>query len=380
MSLEEIGVYVHIPFCKRKCNYCDFTSFTGMDQNIEKYIEAIKKEIINSKEFLKEKIIRTIYIGGGTPSYINEKYIVDILKSIKEIGKISKNVEITIEVNPGTANYEKLKSYKEAGVNRISIGLQSTNDIILNKIGRIHNYQEFINTYLDARNLFNNINVDLMLALPDQNIEDLEDSLNKVINLNPEHISVYSLILEENTKMYNDFQQGKINLPDEETERNMYWLMKNTLEKNEYIHYEISNFAKPGYESKHNMDCWNQKHYLGFGLGASSYIDNRRFSNIKNINTYIENIENEEYDKNIILEEEQTKEEQMNEFMILGLRKINGIDINKFYEKFNESLIDKYKTILDKLDKEKLIKINNNKVKLTNKGIDLANIVWEEFI
>lgn len=315
---KEIGVYVHIPFCQKKCDYCDFISFCGKDEQINSYIEALLKEIKEKSD--KNLVVKTIYIGGGTPSYINETYIQEILCSIKSNFNVRKDAEITIEVNPGTVSKEKLRAYKKSGVNRLSIGLQAVQNKLLKEIGRIHTYEDFLKTYSYAREIFNNINVDLMLALPNQTIENLYQSLEEITKLNPEHISVYSLILEENTLMYN---KENLNLPDEETERKMYWLTKKYLEEKGYTHYEISNFSKPNYESKHNMDCWSQKEYIGFGLAASSYIDRKRFSNTTKINEYITNIENNNLTKNETLEETQSLDDQMKEFILLGLRKIN---------------------------------------------------------
>ncbi len=375
---NELGLYVHIPFCKKKCDYCDFASFAEKENLINDYIESLLKEI-NFKR-VKNKKIKTIYLGGGTPSYIEEKYIQEILQTIKENFIVEKNAEITIEVNPGTVNLKKLQTYKALGINRLSIGLQAAQNAILKEIGRIHTYEEFLKTYQDARKIFDNINVDLMFALPTQTIKDLQESLEKIVKLNPEHISVYSLILEEGTILYNKEASGKLKLPSEKTERQMYWNTKKYLEKNNYIHYEISNFAREGYESKHNMDCWNQKEYLGVGLGASSYINKKRFSNITNLNKYIENIQNNEFKKNIILEEEQDGISQMNEFILLGLRKIDGISKTEFYDKFKVDVYEKFGEKFKKLEKLNLITCDNTKIKLTSKGLDLANIVWEEFI
>ena len=258
MKNNEIGIYVHIPFCKQKCYYCDFVSYCNKDDKIEPYIKTLIKEI--EMQNIKSNI-NTIYIGGGTPSYIDSKYITEIMDKIKKKNVIE-NVEITIEVNPGTVTKGKLEDYKNSGINRLSIGLQTANNKLLKQIGRIHNYEEFLETYKIAREVgFNNINVDLILGLPNQRIQDLKNSLDEVIKLSPEHISVYSLIIEDGTPIKTQIENGKLQLPDEETERNMYWYVKNTLELNGYKHYEISNFAKNGYESKHNMNCWNQDEY-----------------------------------------------------------------------------------------------------------------------
>ena len=377
MKNKHIGIYIHIPFCKQKCYYCDFISYCNKDNLIEKYIQAVKKEI-QLQEIIKE--IDTIYIGGGTPSYIEAKYIKEILEEIKT-KNISKEAEITIEVNPGTVTLEKLKEYKNCGINRLSIGLQSTQDNLLKTIGRIHNFEEFLETYKMARKVgFKNINVDLMLGLPSQKISDLKESLEKVLELKPEHISVYSLIVEENTPIASKIEKNELVLPEEETERNMYWYVKNTLELNGFHHYEISNFAKKGFESKHNLDCWNQQEYIGFGVAAHSYVDNVRYSNTENLEKYIKNIDLGIPENNRTIHEVQNENDKKKEYMLLGLRKIDGIKIGDFKNIFGENPIYLYRNELSKLSEEGLIEIDEDVIKLTNKGIDLANLVWEEFV
>lgn len=369
---KEIGVYVHIPFCKRKCYYCDFISFCEKDELQEKYINTVIQEIEDFFNLNKNVKIKTIYIGGGTPSFIDGKYIEKIMNTFNKEGV----VEATIEVNPGSASLEKLKKYKECGINRLSIGLQSTEDRLLKKIGRIHNYNDFLATYNLAREVgFDNINVDLMIGLPGQTIEDVKSSLNKVINLNPSHISVYSLIVEENTIIYNLIEQNKIVLPDEELERNMYWYVKNYLELGGYEHYEISNFAKNGKKSLHNLDCWNQKEYVGFGASAHSYLNRKRFCNIGVLEEYIKDFKNTKE-----VQEVQSFYETKQEYMLLGLRKIKGVCISDFKNKFGENPIFLFKNELNKLIEEDLLEITTNNIKLTNKGLDFANLVWEEFV
>lgn len=370
MNKKEIGVYIHIPFCKQKCYYCDFTSFANCNQYIEKYVEQLKNEII--KQNLSQYKISTIYIGGGTPSYIDSSYIVEILKLIN----VKEAEEVTIEVNPGIVTKKKLEDYYEAGINRISIGLQSTNDKLLKTIGRIHNFEEFIKTYNLAREVgFKNINVDLMIGLPTQGLQDVEEAIYKITKLEPEHISVYSLIVEENTKIEELLNKGVLEEISEETERKMYWKVKNRLEELGYNHYEISNFAKEGYESKHNMDCWKQKEYIGVGLSAHSYLDKKRYSNTEDLKKYLENVE-----ANRIIHEVQTRESERDEYMLLGLRKIDGINIQEFKNKFVDNPIYLYREELNKLVMDKLVNVDENYIKLTNKGIDLANLVWEEFV
>ena len=377
MENKEIGIYVHIPFCKQKCYYCDFVSYCNKDNLIEDYIKAVKKEI---KLQNIQAPITTIYIGGGTPSYIESKYIKEIIEEIKK-KNVTKRPEITIEVNPGTVTREKLKDYKKSGINRLSIGLQSVQDDILKEIGRIHDFEQFLETYEMARNVgFKNINVDLMLGIPNQRIKDLKESLEEVIKLQPEHISVYSLIVEDGTPIANKIQKGELELPDEETERNMYWYVKNNLELNGYKHYEISNFAKKGYESKHNINCWNQKQYFGFGAAAHSYRDITRYSNTDKIEEYIRNVKSERLDRNRIIHEVQKEYDTEKEYMLLGLRKINGVKISEFKLKFGKNPIYLFRNELKKLTDEKLISIDEDNIRLTNRGIDLANLVWEEFV
>jgi len=341
--MKEIGIYIHIPFCIKKCKYCDFISFENKIDIFNEYIEALKKSINHCKviiEFInnqiddmsnkvkgkidEELVINTIYIGGGTPSSIDSKYIIEIIKTIKNNFRVKPDAEITIEINPGVINETKLLDYKNAGINRISIGLQSTKNNILKVIGRIHTYEEFLETYKLVKKVgFDNINVDLMLALPNQTLGDLEDSLEEIISLNPNHISLYSLILEEGTPLYSEIKSGKLSLPQEEVERRMYHKTKKILEKNGYQHYEISNFSKSGCESKHNLNCWKQNEYIGFGLASHSYLNKVRFSNSEILEEFVKNIFNNSFEKNIEIHEIQTNENQMKEYMLLGFRVLN---------------------------------------------------------
>ena len=380
--MNKLGIYIHIPFCKSKCKYCDFVSFSCSTEKMDRYFEYLIKEIENKEiKNIDDKIISTIYIGGGTPSFLESKYIVKTLDVIKKRFKIEENAEITIEINPGTITKQKLLDYKNVGINRISIGLQSTENRLLELIGRIHNYDEFMNSYNLVKEVgFENINIDLMLALPTQTNQELIDGLNKIIKLSPNHISIYSLIIEDNTPIQKLIENKVIELPTEDIERKMYWNTKNILEKNGYNHYEISNFAKKGYESKHNLDCWNQEEYLGFGLAAHSYYDNKRFSNIDNLEKYIENIKNNKIDKNIELHEFQTRESKAKEFMMIGLRKLEGIKISEFEKKFRINPLFYFRFEIDKLVKAELLEVDLDYIRLTKKGLDLANQVFEEFI
>lgn len=393
MDKKELGIYIHIPYCKQKCYYCDFISYTNSSL-VEKYVKALIQEL--EKYDLNTFNVTTIYIGGGTPSYIKSEYIVKILNFIKQKLLKSNNqtkfedIEITLEANPGTVDRKKLEDYRNCGINRLSIGLQTTNNVLLKKIGRIHTYEEFLETYKLATNIgFKNINVDLMLGLPNQTINDLKNSLNDIIKLNPNHISVYSLIIEEETKINDMLTKGELELPNEEIERQMYWYVKNKLELNGYNHYEISNFAKKGQESRHNINCWKQKEYIGIGVAGHSYLDGIRYSNCLKVEDYIENMDNlknplieikNTESKIYEIEEIQSLEDKKKEFMLLGLRVIDGVCISEFKEKYVDNPIFVYRKELERLVNENLIVIDGNNIRLTNKGLDFANLVWEEFI
>ena len=410
MENKELGIYIHIPFCRHKCDYCDFVSFSNKQEWIQNYIEAVKKEInhyFQDKTLLETYTVTSIYIGGGTPSYIDSKYIFEIMHVLEE--NLKKNrvsleeMEITIEVNPGTVNKEKLEQYKTAKINRLSIGLQSTNNEMLKQIGRIHTFEQFLETYQMAKEVgFDNINVDLMIGLPNQTIEEVKKSLKEVIQLYPTHISVYSLIIEEGTVIAQKIENHQLQEMDEELERNMYWYVKNTLELNGYTHYEISNFAKEGKESKHNLNCWRQKEYIGIGLSAHSYLNYVRYTNTSEMEQYIKRMnhvngqivndvlelsnvkEKTNLEENIEtayeIEEIQDLEDRKREYMLLGLRTIEGVSISKFKEKYIDNPIFLFRKELEKLVEEKLVVIDGDYIKLTNKGLDLANLVWEEFI
>ena len=388
--MKRIGIYVHIPFCMNKCKYCDFISFGGKEALIKEYIkwlcyeikevgEGIKKDIQN--KYIDNVSVKTIYIGGGTPSYIDSLYINQILNNIFANFNVEPNAEITIEINPGTVSIEKLLQYRKSGVNRISIGVQSTNNELLKMLGRIHTYEEFEENYKLAREIgFNNINIDFMIGLPNQTLEDINVIIEKVKKLKPNHVSVYSLIVEENTPISVKIGSGELKLPEEKSEREMYWKIKNKLEELGYHHYEISNFAIPNYESKHNLDCWNQCEYMGFGVAAHSYMDGARFSNTENLEEYIENYKLGKQENNFILHEKQDKEAKMKEYVLLGLRKMDGLSCSNFESKFDKDIFDVFGDELTTLMEKDLITVDNGNIKLSNKGIDLANIVWEEFV
>lgn len=372
--MREVGIYVHIPFCKQKCKYCDFISFDDKQEVQEKYIECLIKEIDNCEH--KGVEVNTIYFGGGTPSFLESNLIIKVLNCIKDRFILQKNCEITIEINPGTVDKRKLEDYFKAGFNRVSIGLQSTQNRLLRTIGRIHTYEEFENCYQDVKNVgFENINVDLMLGLPTQSLGELEESIIKVADFNPNHISLYSLILEEGTVLKKDIEAGLYTLPSEDEERKTYHLAKNLLEQNGYIQYEISNFAKKGFESRHNVNCWKQKEYLGFGLAAHSYFEKIRFSNTEDFNKYIESQK-----ENVQINETQTAEMQKKEYMLLGFRLLKGISISEFERKFEINPLFYFRFEIAKLVEEGLIEVDLDNIQLTKRGLDCANLVFEEFV
>ena len=362
------SLYIHIPFCKQKCFYCDFNSYSGKDNLIQDYTEAIKKEIASYFDDNKNKLkAETIYFGGGTPSLIPSEYIKELLDLVECSG------EITLELNPGTITKEKLEDYYKIGINRLSIGLQATQNDILKRIGRIHTLKEFEETYKMARDVgFTNISVDLMFGLPGQTTENVEDSLDYIISKKPEHVSCYSLIVHDELVIKNP--TAFENLPNDEEERKMYHIICCRLKEAGYKQYEISNFSKDGFESKHNLCYWNQEEYIGVGAGASSYINNQRIKNVDSIEKYIsgESIHQ--------IEEVQNEESKLREYMILQLRLLDGVDIEKAKNKFNVDVMSYFKNEIEKMQNYGLLNVENQRIFLTEKGLDLANIVWEEFI
>lgn len=382
---KKIGIYIHIPFCISKCYYCDFVSFTNTEENIiKKYIDTVCNEILQNTEILSEYEISSIYFGGGTPSYIDSKYIIKILDTLKLfLGKDISEVETTIEVNPNSASEEKLTSYFNNGINRISIGLQSTYDDILKKIGRQHTYADFLNTLKLCKKIgFKNLSADIIYPLPGLNLSRFKTSLNDIMKLKDEynikHVSIYNLELHEGTKLDFLIKQGYETLVDEDEEMQMKRLLENILENNGYINYEISNFAINGYESKHNLNYWNQGEYLGFGVNASSFIAGTRYTNTANLNDYM--VSTNSGNVQIYQKEELDKLALMKEYVILKLRLKNGFNTDTFKTKFKVSVDSLFKSSIDKLVDLKLLQIDNKNIFLTQKGRDLANIVWEEFI
>lgn len=379
---KELELYIHIPFCVRKCAYCDFLSNPANQEMRDGYVNALIKEIRAYGEMASEYMVTTIFLGGGTPSILEGVQMMRIFESIRATFEISQNVEITIEANPGTVTRVKLQAYREVGINRISFGLQSVNNDELKMLGRIHTYEEFLESYQLARESgFDNINIDLISAIPKQTLKSWEETLQKVINLQPEHISAYSLIIEEGTpfaEIYGEGCSGEKELPSEEEEREIYKRTEELLGEAGYHRYEISNYAKEGKECRHNLGYWERREYLGIGLGASSLINNVRFHNTGDLSYYMECVTVPEKMKEDI--EHLTNIEQMEEFIFLGLRKTQGISMKEFEEIFGKSIWECYGENIERLQKQKLIEIEQEILRLTRKGIDVSNYVFAEIL
>ena len=380
---KKLELYVHIPFCEKKCLYCDFLSFSAEDDLHKAYVDKLIEEIRVQAKNYSDYQISSIFIGGGTPSVIKAVYISNIMSAIYEAFIVESLAEVTIECNPGTVDIDKLLVYKQSGINRISVGLQSSVDKELQHLGRVHTYADFLYSYEKIRESgYKNVNIDLMSALPWQTLDSWKSTLKKVVMLKPEHISAYSLIIEEGTefsKIYGS-PEGRKFLPTEEVEREMYHSTIDILKNYGYERYEISNYAKPGYESKHNIGYWTGEEYLGFGIGASSYVYGRRFHVEKDIKKYLDiNMKKDIMPLYQNIHELSTKE-KMEEFMFLGLRLTKGVLVTDFYDRFGMELIDVFEKPIQKNISFGLLKYENLYLRLTDKGLDLSNRVMGDFL
>ncbi|WP_027399350.1 radical SAM family heme chaperone HemW [Anaerovorax odorimutans] len=376
--MKNLGIYIHIPFCIRKCNYCDFVSFGGslLEDQI-KYFNVLKKELeYYGKVYDKKFYVDTIFIGGGTPSLVNEALIAELMTAVRANFNIKNDAEITIESNPKTLSRNKLNTYLQTGINRLSIGVQSLNQNLLNYMGRVYEVNDVFKSYSLARDCgFKNINMDLMFAVPNMDMIIWKDTLQKIIKLQPEHISFYSLQLEEGTPFFRDFQEGNFKEIPDELDRQMYELALDFLILYSYNHYEISNAAKMGFECKHNLKYWSLDNYLGIGLGAHSYINGIRFSNTKDFNLY------NSTDVPILeWQHKNSEEDDICEYIITGMRKIQGIDLYDFEQRFKKNIIDIYGEEIDKFIKGKLLKTENGKLRFTRQGINISNKILAEFV
>ena len=366
-------IYVHIPFCVKKCDYCDFTSFVCDEGTKRAYFESLYKQIDSESESVGKLPIDSVFIGGGTPSFVKEEYIYALLQRLRDRFDIEKNAEITIECNPDSVTKEKLSVYGEAGINRISIGLQSTVDKELKLLSRAHDYKGFLRAYDLVREVgFKNVNIDIMSALPTQTRSSYLKTLERVVGLDPEHISAYSLIVEEGTPFYERYKDGK-GLPGEDLDREMYHDTKEYLKEKGYERYEISNYAKPGFECKHNTGYWTRKPYLGFGVAAASFFDGKRFTMHSDLKGFI----NGDHEKEVT---DITKDDAMAEFMFLGLRLTKGISKKAFEKEFSQNIYDVYDKEIEELTREGLIVDEEDALYLTDFGLDVSNVAMAKFL
>ena len=382
---SELELYIHIPFCVKKCAYCDFLSGPQTEEVIEKYVEALILEIKGHgvcTELPRNCKVTSVFLGGGTPSILSGNQMEQIFRAVRAHFDVAENAEITIEANPGTVTKEKLDAYRRCGINRISFGLQSANNEELKLLGRIHTYEEFLESFRLAREAeFDNINVDLISAIPKQTLQSFEETVQKVIALNPEHISAYSLIVEEGTPFATLYGEGgpkEQDLPSEEEERLIYKRTEELLNQFGYHRYEISNYAKPGRECRHNLGYWERKNYLGLGLGSASLMGNVRYKNTDDLDAYLKQAREP---KQIQEQREQLSVmEQMEEFMFLGLRKTQGVSEKEFETQFGDTLEECYGKKIEHFLKEGLLKRKDGYLNLTKSGIDVSNYVLAEFL
>lgn len=374
---KELELYVHIPFCVKKCAYCDFLSAPAEEEERQEYVEVLIKEIKGYKEQYREYQAATVFVGGGTPSILSAEQTERIFAALRESFTINAGAEITMEVNPGTVTEEKADAWKRAGINRISIGLQAVKEEELRMLGRIHTYREFLETYHLLREKgFTNLNIDLISAIPGQTLESWRKTLHTVAELEPEHISAYSLIVEEGTPFYEQYEE--LLLPDEDTERAIYKETEKVLRQYGYNRYEISNYAKDGCACRHNEGYWRRTEYLGIGLGASSLIGKERFRNLSRYHEYIDAVMNRTdlHEETEYLE----IEDEMEEFMFLGLRMMEGISRADFQKQFGREINEIYREQIDRLERDGLIKTAGDRICLTGRGIDISNYVFGQFL
>ncbi|MBO4981655.1 MAG: oxygen-independent coproporphyrinogen III oxidase [Lachnospiraceae bacterium] len=381
---KELELYFHIPFCVRKCAYCDFLSAPAGKPVQEAYMKAMLAELSGRADECRDHRVSSVFIGGGTPSVVEETWICQLMQRVKESFALASDAEITIEVNPGTVTEKKLKVYRQAGINRLSIGLQSARDEELKKLGRVHTYEQFLETYCAARAAgFANINVDVMSALPGQSLLNYEETLKKVLALSPipEHISAYSLIIEEGTPFFESYGRGELQLPDEDCERRMYERTAELLGEAGFVRYEISNYARPGFFCRHNCGYWKRTEYLGFGIGAASLFQNSRFSNSRELSAYLKEPLGSREDRTVL-----SPQDRMEEFMFLGLRMTAGVNYREFAETFGQTMEEVYGGIIQKNRETGLLydrkdpETGERFLALTGRGVNVSNYVMAQFL
>lgn len=373
METKKAGIYIHIPFCERKCRYCDFNSVDNAFDKQTDYLQALIKDIRLRKDLLKDYSVDTVFIGGGTPSFLFKGAIATILSEVKKNYQVLKDAEITLECNPNSVTREKAFEWKSAGVNRVSVGLQSSGSKILKIIGRTHNKSHYIKAMQTLKSVgFNNINTDLMIGLPSQKQSDIKQAINLAESLGSTHISCYSLIVEENTPLKKMVERGEVKLPKEEKVTDAYFFAVNYLKKLEFFQYEVSNFSRVGYQCKHNLHCWNLQEYLGFGSGAHSYLNGERFNNEKNLFRYIDKVKNGlDTTENL----ENVEEDWLDEYIMLALRTVRGMDIGRVDRKLNINFLQSRKNAIEKLKKEQLIEVKDNFLYATAEGFYVLNYI-----
>lgn len=391
---KQMELYLHIPFCAKKCAYCDFLSFPSGQETQRRYVKKLMEEIeaagrrwgrgtvcggtVSGGPACSGAPVSTVFIGGGTPSLLDSRWIAELLERLRDSFSIEENAEISMEANPGTVTREKLMDYKRAGINRLSFGLQSADNSELRVLGRIHTWEQFLESFALARECgFDNLNVDLMSALPGQTVESWLRTLEKVTDLDPEHISAYSLMIEEGTPFFDAYGEGRGAglLPDEDEEREMYHETRSFLRSRGYERYEISNYAKPGRECRHNIGYWTGVPYLGLGLGASSYADGRRFRNEASLAAYLAGTPGRRFEEEIL-----TEKDMQEEFFYVGLRMVQGVSLKEFEERFHVSARDVYPGLIERLVQEGVAVVEGGRLMLTDYGMDVSNLVMAEFL
>lgn len=375
---KNMELYIHIPFCVKKCAYCDFLSFPADEGTKRRYVEKLMEEMRTMGAVCRDNTVSTVFVGGGTPSILKGEWMEELFSVLRENFSLEPDAEISMEANPGTVTKEKLFSYRRAGINRLSFGLQSAKERELSALGRIHSFEDFLESFRAARECgFENINVDLMSALPGQTADSWMETLKRTAELSPEHISAYSLIVEEGTPFYEAYgsEAGRKLLPDEETEREMYHRTKAFLRECGYERYEISNYAKPGFASLHNIGYWTGVPYLGLGLGAASYLNGKRFSGHTDMETYLASAAGTY--ENVV---ELTKKDMEEEFFFLGLRLTKGVSLAEFKERFGEDAAAVYPGVMERFVKEGAAVLSDGRFFLTDYGMDVSNYVMAEFL
>ena len=377
--MKQIGLYIHIPFCRQKCLYCDFPSWAGKEGQMQKYVDALTKEIRNRGQEYPDAEVVSVFFGGGTPTTLEISMLEQLMQAVFENWNIAADAEITTEANPGTLGKEMADALKKMGFNRLSMGVQAWQNRLLKELGRIHTIESFQENFKAVRDAgFENVNTDLMFALPNQSMKDWQETVKNIVEMNPEHISAYSLILEEGTPFYDKYERGELSPAEEELDREMYHWAVEYLAKMGYEQYEISNFAKKGRQSRHNRIYWQAEEYLGMGLGSHSYMNGERFHNIYDLQEYIK----ADGDVSLLKEdiEVSTEEDALAEFMFLGLRLAEGVSFERFRERFGQEMKNIYGNQIMELVKDGLLDEDEKGIRLTRRGVDISNYVFEKFL